>query len=56
MMGIDMDRIEEIGDSHASINLDTPMRPDAHDLTDEEKMERIAEHFYGIMHTLGLDL
>jgi len=56
LMDIDMERIEEIGDSHASINLDTPMRPDAHDLTDEEKMLRIAEHFRGIMHTLGLDL
>lgn len=56
MMDIDLDRIEEIGDSHASINLDTPMRADAHLLSDEEKMLRIAEHFHGIMLTLGLDL
>lgn len=55
-MGIDIELIEEIGDSHASYSLDTPMRADAHDLSDEEKMEQIAEHFHAIMHTLGLDL
>lgn len=56
MTEIELERIEEVGDSHASTNLETPMRPDAHVLSDEEKMERIAEHFHGIMHTLGLDL
>jgi GTP cyclohydrolase IA len=56
MTGIDIEQIEEVGDNHASANLDTPMRPDAHNLSDEEKMERIAEHFHAIMHTLGLDL
>ncbi|MCF8256563.1 MAG: GTP cyclohydrolase I FolE [Flavobacteriales bacterium] len=53
---IEVERIEEIGDSHASANLNTPMRADAHLLSDTEKMERIAEHFKEIMHTLGLDL
>lgn len=36
--------------------LDTPMRPDAFVLTDEEKIAKIEEHFRGIMETLGLDL
>lgn len=35
---------------------DTPMRADAFRLSPEEKMDRIEEHFRGIMETLGLDL
>jgi GTP cyclohydrolase I len=48
--------IDEIGDQHISTSYDTPLRPDAFDLPDEEKMERIAFHFKKIMETLGLDL
>ena len=47
---------EEIGDDHISTGTDTPLRPDAFDLTDEEKKARIEYHFREIMHTLGLDL
>ncbi|MFB1003221.1 MAG: GTP cyclohydrolase I, partial [Bacteroidia bacterium] len=36
--------------------LDTPMRPDAFDLSDDEKIAKIQEHFKVIMETLGLDL
>jgi GTP cyclohydrolase IA len=36
--------------------VDTPMRVDAFGLSDQEKVARIAEHFKGIMDTLGLDL
>ncbi|MBL8001423.1 MAG: GTP cyclohydrolase I FolE [Flavobacteriales bacterium] len=36
--------------------VDTPMRPDAFLLSPEQKVERIARHFQGIMETLGLDL
>ncbi len=35
---------------------ETPMRPDAFDLQDSEKIEIISRHFREIMHTLGLDL
>lgn len=35
---------------------ETPMRPDAFDLQDSEKIEIISKHFREIMHTLGLDL
>ncbi|MFT5053580.1 MAG: GTP cyclohydrolase I, partial [Oceanospirillaceae bacterium] len=52
----DIERIEEIGDEHVSSSADTPMKENAHDLTDEEKKEKIAEHFAAIMDTLGLDL
>lgn len=49
--------LEEIGDDHLTTSLvETPMRPDAFELTDEEKMAQIAYHFRHIMDTLGLDL
>lgn len=47
---------EEIGDDHISTGIETPLRQDAFDLTDEEKKAKIEHHFREIMHTLGLDL
>ena len=35
---------------------DTPLRKDAFELSDEEKIKAIAGHFRAIMNTLGLDL
>ncbi len=35
---------------------DTPLRPDAFELDDTEKMELIAKHFASIMQVLGMDL
>ncbi len=51
-----LDRHEALGDQHIASSVDTPMRLDAFDLTDEEKMKTIAKHFREIMLTLGLDL
>jgi GTP cyclohydrolase I len=48
--------IEEIGDDHLLTSLDTPMKKDAFELSDEEKKEHIAFLFREIMETLGLDL
>jgi len=48
--------IEEIGDQHIGTSLETPMREDAFDLSNEEKKTIIAEKFRDIMETLGLDL
>lgn len=45
-----------IGDNHIATSLDTPMRPDAFDLSDSEKIQIIANHFKAIMETMGLDL
>jgi GTP cyclohydrolase I len=47
---------DDIGDDHIMTSLETPMRPDAFDLSDEEKMAKIEHHFREIMHTMGLDL
>lgn len=48
--------IDDEDDDHASSSAETPMRKDAFDLSDEEKIDRIEMHFRQIMETLGLDL
>lgn len=48
--------IDEVGDEHQSTSAETPLRDDAFDLSDIEKMLRIEKHFKAIMETLGLDL
>jgi len=50
------DKAEEIGENHAPTSLVTPLREDAFDLSDDEKIEVIGNHFEKIMHTLGLDM
>lgn len=47
---------ELLGEQHASTSDDTPLRNDAFDITDEEKIRIISSHFREIMNTLGLDL
>jgi GTP cyclohydrolase IA len=47
---------QNIGDDHAFTNIATPLRGDAFELTDDEKIEKISASFFDIMHTLGLDL
>jgi GTP cyclohydrolase I len=47
---------EEIGDDHAFTSVETPMRSDAFEMSEEEKMATIEHHFRAIMDTLGLDL
>ena len=51
-----LDIIDEVGDNHMMTSADTPMRSDAFELSDEEKIAEIETHFEKIMHTLGLDL
>lgn len=52
----DFSGIEEMGDEHIGTKEYTPLRPDAFDMSDEEKISKIAMHFSEIMKTLGLDL
>lgn len=47
---------EEIGNEHLSTGVETPLRQDAFEMPDSEKMKKIEHHFREIMHTLGLDL
>ncbi|HBY68900.1 MAG TPA: GTP cyclohydrolase I FolE, partial [Flavobacteriaceae bacterium] len=48
--------IEAMGDDHVGSSTDTPLRPDAFELSDIEKIERIKKDVHSIMETLGLDL
>lgn len=54
--GVDHREDIEIGDQHVGSSLETPLRPDAFSLSEEEKMSKISEHFAEIMNILGLDL
>jgi len=54
---IDQAEVEDaIGDSHEVFSTETPLRKDAFDLTEDEKIANIQKHMRGIMETLGLDL
>jgi GTP cyclohydrolase I len=48
--------LEEIGDDHILTGMETPLRPDAFELSDAEKKLKIAHYFERIMDVLGLDL
>lgn len=48
--------IEEIGDNHIATNENTPLRADAFDLSDNDKIESIRKNVENILTTLGLDL
>ena len=47
---------ELLGEQHIGTSYDTPLRGDAFDMNDEEKIRIISHHFRQIMNTLGLDL
>ena len=51
-----LEEIEAVGDSHIGSSSENPIRKDAFDLNDEEKIDLIREDFRHIMETLGLDL
>lgn len=48
--------IDLIGDNHISTSSDTPMKEDAFELSNDEKIKRIQLDVEHIMETLGLDL
>jgi GTP cyclohydrolase I len=48
--------IDEMGDEHILTSIATPMKKNAFDISDEEKISKIEFHFREIMETLGLDL
>jgi len=47
---------DEMGDNHISESRQTPIRPGAFEMTDEEKIALIERDMFHIMETLGLDL
>ena len=48
--------IDEMGDDHISSSANNPMRSDAFDLTEKEKIASIEKDIAHILHTLGMDL
>lgn len=48
--------IEEAGDNHIATSAETPLRKDAFDLSDDEKIEAIKKDVENILNTLGMDL
>lgn len=50
------ERLEEIGENHVGTSAKTPLRADAFDISDEEKINKIQESVKDILHTLGMDL
>lgn len=53
---IEIQDFDLFGDNHIATSLETPMRGDAFDKSDEEKMAIIEDKFREIMETMGLDL
>ena len=50
------EQIQIIGDNHFSTSIKTPLRADAFDTSDDEKIKNIQHHFKMIMQEMGLDL
>lgn len=48
--------VEDIGDDHLFTGLETPMKPNAFEMSNTEKKERISILFSEIMDVIGLDL
>jgi len=53
---MEKEQIESLGNEHILTSLETPLRKDAFQKTDQEKIENIQGHFAKIMEELGLDL
>jgi len=51
-----MSVMDDMGDAHVGTSLETPLRKDAFEVSDAEKIEVITKHFREIMDTLGMDL
>lgn len=47
---------DEIGNNHFATNENTPLRADAFELSDDQKIERIKKDVENILNTLGMDL
>lgn len=53
---IEKEIYELIGDNHQMTSAETPLRLDAFDKSDEDKMTNIEKHFHAIMVEMGMDM
>lgn len=51
-----LEAFDTLGDNHIGTSIETPMRDDAFNLSDQEKIAIIEDKFRDIMETMGLDL
>jgi len=58
LMGLknNIETFDSLGDNHVGTSSETPMRPDAFKLSEDEKINMIKQDVQHIMETLGLDL
>ncbi len=54
--GMSIDANDEIGENHIGTSAKTPLRDDAFELSDKEKIARIQDSVKDILTTLGMDL
>ena len=54
--GYTTEQLEQLVEAHLGTSIDTPLRPDAFDMSEDEKISLIADKFRDIMDILGLDL
>jgi len=54
--GYTAEQLEQLVEAHLGTSIDTPLRSDAFDMSEDEKISLIAEKFRDIMDILGLDL
>ena len=50
------EQTDDLGENHVGTSSDTPLRADAFDISDSEKIESIKKDVTSILNTLGLDL
>lgn len=55
-IALSMEKFENEGDDHIFTGIDTPIRKDAFDKSDDQKIIEIEHHFRSIMEIMGLDL
>lgn len=55
-MQVANNEIDLMGEDHLATSIETPLREDAFEISDDKKIELIQHHFAEIMHILGLDL
>src|SRR5690606_33566206 len=47
---------DDIGENHIATSAETPLRADAFEMSDDQKIEAIKKDVENILHTLGMDL
>ena len=52
----DKEQVQIVGDNHYSSSIETPLRVDAFEKSDEEKIKNIQHHFKMIMQEMGMNL